>query len=115
MSERGLWSAVVLQAHDDLQFEPRNSVIYGEAEAFFFHAVGPWAQSRQTIADQLEVHADDITRLGRLTIAARNIAENTTPIRPDLVAVMRRKPLPPRVLKDRQSFIDRFMANREAA
>jgi hypothetical protein len=74
-----LWAAVVLQARDDLDTEVYNSVDYSQAAAFFT-APGDWAISRRAIADALDLHPDDLTRLGRAVTAARSIRDGGPPV-----------------------------------
>jgi hypothetical protein len=81
---RALWSQVVLQAKQDLEAEQLGSVLYGEAESFFLGA-GQWAETRAAIATMIDLHADDLTRLGRATIAARRLEEGLPPL-PDPIA-----------------------------
>lgn len=64
MSAIDLWAAAVTQSAEDLRDEPYESTEYYEAEAFFFHG-GPWGQSRREVADQLRLHENDLSRLGR--------------------------------------------------
>ena len=75
---RALWSQVVLQAKQDLETEQPGSVVYGQAESFFFGA-RQWAETRDAIATMIDLHADDLTRLGRATIAARRVEEGLPP------------------------------------
>jgi hypothetical protein len=77
---RALWSAVVLNAVNDIDGEHYRSLEYSEAVAFFTAARGPWAESRQAIADYLGLHADDLTRLGRAAIEARHLRDGPEPI-----------------------------------
>jgi hypothetical protein len=79
-STRALWSAVVLHAVNDIDSEHYRSLEYGEAVAFFTAAHGPWAESRQAIADYLGLHSDDLTRLGRAAIEARHLRDGPEPI-----------------------------------
>jgi hypothetical protein len=68
--ERALWSAVVLQALEDVSSAPIDSTAYNAA-CSFFTAPGEWSQQRQWIGDALGLHGDDIKRTGRRYIAAR--------------------------------------------
>lgn len=77
---RALWSAVVLHAVADIDSEHYRSLEYSEAVAFFTAARGPWAESRQAIADCLNLHTDDLTRLGRAAIEARHLRDGPEPI-----------------------------------
>jgi hypothetical protein len=76
---RALWAAVVIQARDDLETEEYNSVDYGQAAAFF-SAPGDWATSRRAIADALDLHPDDLMRLGRAVTAARTARDGGPPV-----------------------------------
>jgi hypothetical protein len=69
-SYRILWSQVVLQAKDDLDQEPRGSILFDQATAFFVSR-GDWAESRAIIADCLQMHPDDLYRCGKRWIAER--------------------------------------------
>jgi len=73
-----LWFQVVLQAKDDIEHEPTDSVLYEQAANFFVGA-GRWAESRAIIADALELHVDDLCRCGRRCIAARRMREGLPP------------------------------------
>ena len=72
--ERALWVAVVQQAIDDVADEPIGSLDWDEAVAFFTDA-GDWAAARTSVADMLEMHADDLVRVGRRIIAERRVSE----------------------------------------
>jgi hypothetical protein len=76
--ERALWSAVVLQARVDIDYAEYDTTLYDTAVAFFLGA-GEWGESRQHIADLLELHPDDLTRLGREAIAARHLRDGVPP------------------------------------
>jgi hypothetical protein len=93
-NDRALWSMVILQARDDLADEPIGSIEYENAISFFTAAFGPWAQSREAIADQLGFHADDIERLGRTVIAARRAAEGLPPEAPSVESKPAAQPAP---------------------
>src|SRR5664279_2250823 len=73
-SERALWVAVVQQAIDDVADERIGSLDWDEAVAFFTHA-GDWAAARTGVADMLELHPDDLVRVGRRLIAERRVSE----------------------------------------
>jgi hypothetical protein len=75
---RALWAAVVLQARDDLDGLAEGSTLYAQALSFFT-ATGAWQESRQAIADCLDVDIGVIERLGRVTIAARHAREGGAP------------------------------------
>lgn len=77
--DRNLWGAVVLKAHDDLDTAKYGSSHYITAKSFFT-ASGKWAESRQAIADELELHPDDLMRLGRATLAARHLRDGPEPV-----------------------------------
>lgn len=77
---RALWSAVVLHAVADIDGEHYRSAEYAEAVAFFTAARGPWAESRQAVADCLNLHTDDLARLGRAAIEARHLRDGPEPI-----------------------------------
>jgi hypothetical protein len=133
MSERDMWAAVVLQAADDIEVEPRGSVEYDDAVAFFTGR-GQWLESRRAVADHCGLHADDIERLGRIAIESR--AERDPPpapvIPPRLVAAATaytppiarpadalsvKRPNSPRRAgekRDRTWWIARFMAKQAA-
>jgi hypothetical protein len=137
MAERELWAAVVLQAQADLDGEAYGSVLYAQAEAFFVGA-GPWGASRAEVADRLDLHGDDLRRLGRATLAARALRDGPPPVvvravadpipspipRPVVVSVCpapavadlrvarRHKPIPER--RDRNWWIAQFMARQAA-
>jgi hypothetical protein len=76
---RALWAAVILQARDDLDTEHYGSVEHGHADAFFT-APGDWAVSRRAIADALDLHPDDLMRLGRAVTAARTARDGGPPV-----------------------------------
>jgi len=75
---RALWGAAVLQAKEDVEHQPFNSIAYDQAVAFFVGG-GAWAESRSALADCLEVHPDDIERVGRRCIAARRKLDGLPP------------------------------------
>lgn len=91
--DRNLWAAVVIQARDDLDTENYLSVVYGEAVAFFTDRYGAWAESRQCIADQLDLHPDDLMRAGRSAITARSLRDGGPPV---TVQALGRPPVYPR-------------------
>src|SRR3954468_22279752 len=76
---RGLWGAVVLQAKADIQTEPLRSLEFEQAVAFFTGG-GDWVQTRTAIADFLELHRDDLERMGRRCINERRAAEGLEPL-----------------------------------
>ena len=70
LSYRGLWSSVVLQALEDIESQPMQSLDFADAVAFFTRS-GPWAGSRTVIADFLDMHRDQLEGIGRRCITAR--------------------------------------------
>jgi hypothetical protein len=137
--EREMWIGVVLQAANDINIEPYGSVEYGEAVSFFI-APGEWAESRQRIADCIGRHADELMRMGRAAIDRRHLRDGPEPVRVRMVgnrtAVLPTAPAPrltnpapvvplivsphrgaPRLHKerrDRQWWIQQFMAKQAA-
>jgi hypothetical protein len=79
VEHRALWVAVVMQARSDIESEDRDGYDYAQAAAFFTSG-GDWARSRQSIADCLELHPDDLMRLGRAAIAARCLRDGDVPV-----------------------------------
>jgi hypothetical protein len=79
VEHRALWVAVVMQARADIESEDRDGYDYAQAAAFFTGG-GDWARSRQSIADCLELHPDDLMRLGRAAIAARRLRDGDVPV-----------------------------------
>lgn len=67
---RDLWSAVVLQAKEDILTAPLNSIEYDQAVAFFTGG-GEWSKVRVSVGDFLELHHDDLVRCGRRCIDDR--------------------------------------------
>jgi hypothetical protein len=80
-SERGLWAAVVLQAADDLDCEEYGSVDYEQSVCFFLNG-GDWGKWRSDVALMINVHANDLSRLGRARIAARTLRDPPPPPKP---------------------------------
>jgi hypothetical protein len=78
---RSLWIAVVLQAKTDIENEPLDSIHFAKAVAFFIGS-GAWAENRVAVGDYLDLHRDDLERLGRRCINARRIAEGLEPLLP---------------------------------
>jgi hypothetical protein len=76
---RSLWIQVVLQARDDIDTEHYLSHDYHQAVAFFTHD-GLWGQSRQEIADRIDLHPDDLERLGQVAIKARHARDGVPPV-----------------------------------
>jgi hypothetical protein len=82
VEHRALWVAVVMQARADIESEDRDGYDYAQAVAFFTGS-GDWARSRQSIADCLELHPDDLMRLGKAAIAARCLRDGDAPVMVD--------------------------------
>jgi hypothetical protein len=76
---RGLWGAVILQAKADIQTEPMGSIDFNQAVEFFTGG-GAWARTRTAIGDYLDLHGDDLERLGRQYINRRLLAEGLEPL-----------------------------------
>jgi hypothetical protein len=76
-NDRGLWSAVVLQAIADIESQPTQSATFAEAVAFFTRS-GAWAESRTMIGDFLGLHRDNLEAIGKRCIDARNAREAST-------------------------------------
>jgi hypothetical protein len=77
-SYRGLWSSVVLQAIEDIENQPMQSIAFDEAVAFFTRS-GLWAESRTMVGDFLELHCDDLETIGKHCISARTTKEEMPP------------------------------------
>jgi hypothetical protein len=75
---RVLWAQVVLQAKADLENEPIGSILYNQAAAFFVSR-GDWAESRLMVADCLNMHPDDLSRVGQQWIDERRRREGLEP------------------------------------
>jgi hypothetical protein len=75
---RVLWAQVVLQAKADLENEPIGSILYNHAAAFFVSR-GDWAESRLIVADCLNMHPDDLSRVGLSWINDRRRREGLEP------------------------------------
>jgi hypothetical protein len=71
---RGLWSAVVLKARDDIAEEPIDSWEYREAVAFFTHDAA-WRETRENVAAMIDLHPDDLRRGGECWIRQRRLKE----------------------------------------
>ena len=71
---RGLWSSVVLQAIEDIESQPMQSLDFANAVAFFTRS-GTWAKSRTIIEDFLDMHRDELEAIGRRCIDARRSRE----------------------------------------
>jgi hypothetical protein len=76
---RHLWSAVVLQARDDIENQPLDSVEFSQAVAFFIGS-GDWVQNRTAIGDFLNLHRDDLEKAGRRCINKRRVSEGLEPL-----------------------------------
>jgi hypothetical protein len=126
MHERALWRAVVLQARLDIEGADYGTTTY-DAATSFFTSPGEWAESRQSIAACLELHADDLRQLGRSAIAARHLSDGgpasavtkpaesvSAPVDTPLLKLRQRTPLPPRQKRDKNWWIERFMRTRPA-
>src|SRR4051812_13065563 len=72
---RALWSSVVLQAIEDIETQPMQSLVFADAVAFFTRS-GSWAESRSTIADFLDMHRDELEAIGRRCIDSRRSRED---------------------------------------
>jgi hypothetical protein len=76
---RHLWSAVVLQAKDDIENLSLDSVEFEQAVAFFIGR-GDWVQNRTAIGDFLNLHRDDLEKAGRRCINRRRVSEGLEPL-----------------------------------
>jgi hypothetical protein len=94
MSDRTLWLSVVAQAAEDLDGQPYGSLLYEEAVAFFT-ANNTWAISRREIADNLDMHADDLKIAGTELIRARHLRDGLPPPVVVVVRVPRAALVPP--------------------
>jgi hypothetical protein len=72
---RGLWSAVVLKARDDIADEPIDSWEYREAVAFFTHDAA-WRETRENVAAMIDLHPHDLRRVGERWIRQRRLKED---------------------------------------
>lgn len=110
--ERELWAAVVLQARDDVQQEPFDSVAYTAAAAFFA-SPGDWASSRQAIADCLALHVDDLTRMGRRALNLRRAEHGLAPLAlvdpPGAATPLAKGPIPRKPPPRRQPFVPQIL------
>lgn len=91
--ERRMWAAVVHQAIVDLKTAPLNSLVFSQA-ASFFTGPGDWAEKRREIGDQIDLHADDLRRLGDRLIATRRTAAGLPALSAPLPAVRAFLPAP---------------------
>jgi hypothetical protein len=71
---RALWSAVILQTIHDIETAPLDSVEHADAVAFFTGG-GDWLRSRRLIAEAINLHEDDLTKLGRRLVLDRRRSE----------------------------------------
>jgi hypothetical protein len=78
---RNLWVAVVLQAKEDVENAPLHSIDFAQAVAFFIGS-GDWVQNRTAIGDYLDLHRDDLERMGRRCINQRRVSEGLQPLLP---------------------------------
>jgi hypothetical protein len=78
---RDLWGAVVLQAKEDIENAQLDSIEFTQAVAFFISS-GEWAKNRTAIGDFLDLHRDDLEKLGRRCINERRVSEGFEPLRP---------------------------------
>jgi hypothetical protein len=90
-SYRVLWAQVVLQAKADLENEPIGAILYNQAAAFFVSR-GDWAESRLIVADCLNMHPDDLSRVGQRWIDDRRRREGLEP--EPRVAPRKAEPIP---------------------
>jgi hypothetical protein len=74
-ADRALWSAVVLQAKDDVASLPMASLEHHAAVSFLTSDAAGWAQARTEVARHLHAHADDIRRAGEAWVKARRRVE----------------------------------------
>jgi hypothetical protein len=88
-----LWAAVIHQALEDLDGQPYGSVTHDEAVAFFTRT-GPWGGMREEIADRVDLHADDLRRIGQSRITART-AREPSPAKVPPVALSSPQPYSP--------------------
>lgn len=71
---------MLLIAVSDIRDQPYDSTDYAQSNLFFTAASGQWAAWRAEVAEMLDLHADDLRRLGRAEIAARE-ARDPPPVR----------------------------------
>lgn len=79
--ERSLWVAVVHQAIVDIKNEPIGSVVFSQAAAFLT-GDKEWGEARRSIGDHIDLHPDDIRRVGHRLINERRKAEGLPPLPP---------------------------------
>jgi len=80
-----LWAAVILRALKDIEEEPYDSLLFNEARDFLTGG-GAWGQSRQDIAEQVNLHGDDIRRIALAQLAQR-ASHDPPPVRPPVTKV----------------------------
>jgi hypothetical protein len=94
--ERDLWIAVVSTAHEDIETGHYRSVDYSQSVSFFTEPTGTWAEWRTRVAEMIDLHGDDLKRLGERAITAREASEALMPREhgkhapPDRLAQIRR-------------------------
>jgi len=66
---------MLLIAVSDIRDEPYDSTDYTQSALFFTAPAGSWASWRAEVAEMIDLHADDLRRLGRAEIAAREARE----------------------------------------
>lgn len=96
-NHRSLFVSVILQACQDIEREPIGSTNYVQAVTFFTAAEGEWLESRQAIADMLDLHPDDLMRAGVRAIRARRKAEGLPEAEAPRPAAVVRAPKPERI------------------
>lgn len=89
---RALWSQVILQARWDLAQCAVGSKSFEQAAAFFVED-GQWGDSRTAIAEMVDLHPDDLTRMGRLLIDKRR-AEDRFPLPIQAAPALDLEPVP---------------------
>jgi len=79
-AERRLWSAVLLQAFEDLRDETFGSILYNQAAAFFFSP--GWRESRQNVCDLLGLAIEEIRRPALRILNARRLERGLPALQP---------------------------------
>ena len=74
--ERALWSAVVMQAIDDIRTAKFDSLDYSQSVYFMTGDT----EARTHVADYLGLHADDLKQSGDREVRKRRIAEGLPPV-----------------------------------
>jgi hypothetical protein len=72
---------MLLVAVGDIRDQQYDSLDYMQSVQFFTATSGAWASWRAEVAEMLELHADDLKRLGRAEIAAREARDPPPVIR----------------------------------